>query len=99
MAAARRLVALGRAARTDAQVKVRQPLSRALLLHPGSVLSDDELDVIAPVLNVKVLEDLDTLPGLLSRPGVPNFRTLGPSLGPKVNEVKPPPAPPPAPTH
>ena len=32
---ARRLVALGRAARTDAKVKVRQPLSRALLLHPG----------------------------------------------------------------
>ena len=35
MAAARRLVALGRAARTDAKVKVRQPLRRALLLHPG----------------------------------------------------------------
>ena len=32
---ARRLVALGRAARTDAKVKVRQPLRRALLLHPG----------------------------------------------------------------
>ena len=35
MAPARRLVALGRAARTDAKVKVRQPLRRALLLHPG----------------------------------------------------------------
>ena len=34
--AARRLVALGRAARTDAKVKVRQPLRRALLLHPGA---------------------------------------------------------------
>ena len=38
MAAARRLVALGRAARTDAKVKVRQPLPRALVLHPGVTL-------------------------------------------------------------
>ena len=42
MAGARRLVALGRAARTDAKMKVRQPLRRALVLHPGVAL-DDEL--------------------------------------------------------
>ena len=39
MAAARRLVAIGRAARTDAKVKVRQPLGRALMLHPGDELA------------------------------------------------------------
>ena len=40
MAAARRLVTLGRSARTDAKMKVRQPLRRALLLHPGVALDD-----------------------------------------------------------
>ena len=88
MAAARRLVALGRAARTDAKVKTRQPLSRALLLHPGATLTADVLDEIAIELNVKALEDVDTLSGLLSWTVVPNFRALGPRLGSQVNAVK-----------
>jgi isoleucyl-tRNA synthetase len=88
MASARRLVALGRAARTDAKLKVRQPLSRALLLHPGDALTPDVLGEIASELNVKELEDVDTLSGLMSWTVIPNFRTLGPRLGPRVNEVK-----------
>ena len=69
MAAARRLVALGRAARTDAKVKVRQPLRRALLLHPGVDLDDEVVAEIADELNVKALEDIDTLSGLMSLDG------------------------------
>ena len=88
VAASRRLVALGRSARTDAKVKVRQPLSRALLLHPGIDL-DEAVDAeIRAELNVKSLERIDTLSGLMSWMVVPNFRTLGPRLGPRVNEVK-----------
>jgi isoleucyl-tRNA synthetase len=88
MAAARRLVAIGRAARTDAKVKVRQPLARALVLHPGEVLPTDLQAEISTELNVKVLEDIDTLSGLMSWSVLPNFRVLGPRLGPKINEVK-----------
>jgi isoleucyl-tRNA synthetase len=88
MSAARRLVVLGRAARTDAKVKVRQPLRRALLLHPGATLGADALGEIASELNVKALDDVDTLSGLMSWTIVPNFRALGPRLGPKVNDVK-----------
>jgi isoleucyl-tRNA synthetase len=88
MAAARRLVALGRAARTEAKVRVRQPLSRALLLHPGATLGDDVVAEIATELNVKAVEDVDTLSGLLSWTVVPNFRALGPRLGAGVNDVK-----------
>ncbi len=88
MASARRLVALGRAARTDAKVRVRQPLSRALLLHPGDAMPADVLGEIASELNVKQLEDVDTLSGLISWTVIPNFRALGPRLGPRVNEVK-----------
>ena len=88
MDAARRLVALGRAARTDAKVKVRQPLSRALVLHPGVALGPDVVAEIATELNVKAVDDVDTLSGLMSWTIVPNFRALGPRLGPRVNEVK-----------
>jgi isoleucyl-tRNA synthetase len=88
MDAARRLVALGRAARTDAKVKVRQPLPRALLLHPDVALGDEVLAEIAAELNVKALDNVDTLSGLMSWTVVPNFRALGPRLGPKVNDIK-----------
>ncbi len=88
MAAARRLVGLGRSARTEAKVKVRQPLPRALLLHPGVTLAPEIEEEIKVELNVKTLEQVDTLSGLIDWTIIPNFRALGPRLGPKVNEVK-----------
>ncbi len=88
VAASRRLVALGRAARTDAKAKVRQPLRRALLLHPGIELDPAVEAEILSELNVKGIEEIDTLSGLLSWTVIPNFKALGPRLGPKVNEVK-----------
>ena len=88
MEAARRLVGLGRAARTDAKVRVRQPLRRALLLHPGVELDAAARAEIADELNVKALEDIDTLSGLIRWTVLPNFRRLGPRLGPRVGEVK-----------
>jgi isoleucyl-tRNA synthetase len=88
MEGTRRLVALGRAARTDAKMKVRQPLRRALVLHPGVSLDDELRAEIASELNVRSLEDVDTLSGLMSWTVVPNFRALGPRLGPRVNDVK-----------
>ncbi len=88
MAAARRLVALGRAARTDAGVKVRQPLRRAMLLHPGASLGEEVRTEIADELNVKALEEIEALSGLVRWTVVPNFRALGPRLGRRVNDVK-----------
>ncbi len=88
MDAARRLVGLGRAARTDAGVRTRQPLRRALLLHPGATLSPGVRAEVEAELNVRALEDVETLTGLMTWTVVPNFRSLGPRLGPRVNEVK-----------
>ena len=53
-------------------------------------VADDQtvLDEVATELNVKALEDVDTLSGLLSWTIVPSFRALGPRLGPRVNDVK-----------
>src|SRR5690606_10230263 len=70
------------------KVRVRQPLRRALLLHPGLELDDELRAEIADELNVKALEDIETLSGLVAWTVVPNFRKLGPRLGPAVNEVK-----------
>src|SRR5205085_685282 len=89
MALARRLVALGRAARGEARMKVRQPLRRALLLVPGAGrLSPAVAAQVSEELNVKNLEVVESLAGLIRYSVVPNFRALGPRLGPKLPAVK-----------
>jgi isoleucyl-tRNA synthetase len=91
MALARTLVSLGRAARADAKLGVRQPLPRAIaLLTGGEVVRDDVAREIKDELNVKQLEIVESLEGLLSYKVVPNFKTLGPRLGklaPKVQKL------------
>jgi isoleucyl-tRNA synthetase len=89
MALVRRLVTLGRAARTDAKVRVRQPLARALVVLPRaevSTLAGLE-PIISEELNVKAIEIAAGLEELVSYSVKPNFRALGPRLGPKVKEV------------
>jgi isoleucyl-tRNA synthetase len=89
MARARSLVALGRAARTDAKVKVRQPLRRALVLLPdGEGLLPDVLAEVSSELNVRSVEVVSSLEGLIRYSVVPNFRALGPRLGARMPAVK-----------
>jgi isoleucyl-tRNA synthetase len=89
MALARTLVSLGRAARADAKLGVRQPLPRAIaLLASGDALRDEVVQEIKDELNVKRLEVVDSLEGLLSYRVVPNFRALGPRLGKLAPRVK-----------
>jgi isoleucyl-tRNA synthetase len=79
MELARRLTSLGRAARSEAGVKVRQPLSRALVfLPPGApaILHD----IVAEELNVDEIDVADELGEVLEFRLVANFRTLGPRL-------------------
>jgi isoleucyl-tRNA synthetase len=87
MALARRLASLGRAARSEAGVKVRQPLPRALVfLAPGApgLLAD----IVADELNVDEVVVAHELGEVLSLELVPNFRVLGPRLGEAVKEVR-----------
>ena len=89
MTLARTLVSLGRAARADAKLGVRQPLPRAIaLLTGGEQLRDDVAQEIKDELNVKELEVVESLEGLLSYRVVPNFRALGPRLGKLAPRVK-----------
>ncbi len=89
MAEARRLVALGRQARTDARVKVRQPLATALVTVPAARREAVAglLDLVAAELNVKQVRLADGEAGLVSYRLNPNFRAIGPRFGhdaPKV---------------
>ncbi len=87
MAQARRLTSLGRAARSEAGIKVRQPLARALVFLPPDaprLLGD----IVANELNVDRVEVTAELGELITFELVPNFRLLGPRLGPRVQEAK-----------
>jgi isoleucyl-tRNA synthetase len=83
MAEVRRLVGLGRQARTDAKVKVRQPLARALVTVPAERREAVAglLDLVATELNVKRVGFASGEDGLVAYRLVPNFRALGPRFG------------------
>ena len=88
MALARRLTSLGRAARSEAGMKVRQPLARALVFLPSD--SPEILrDIVADELNVDEIDTAEELSEVIEFELVANFRTLGPRLGEKVKELKP----------
>ena len=92
MATARRVTELGRQARNDSGVKVRQPLARALVTVPEAERAGVALllDDIADELNVRTIELSDGTGDLVERAVRPNFRALGPVFqrdAPKVGNA------------
>jgi isoleucyl-tRNA synthetase len=81
--AARRAVELGRAARAQARVKVRQPLRKAVIVASGAEREAIERlrDLVAGELNVKELEFVSEEAELARYQVKPNYRTLGPRFG------------------
>jgi isoleucyl-tRNA synthetase len=87
MGLARRLSSLGRAARAEAGIKVRQPLARALVyLPPGSPGLPE--GIVEDELNVDVVEATSELGDVLTYELVPNFKLLGPRLGKRVQQLR-----------
>jgi isoleucyl-tRNA synthetase len=89
MATARRVVELGRQARNDAAVKVRQPLARALVTVPEAERAGLGLllDEVADELNVKQVQLADGTGELVDRALKPNFRALGPAFQQRAPQV------------
>jgi len=83
MEAARRAVELGRAARAQAGVKVRQPLGKAVVVAKGREREQIErlAELVAGELNVKELEFVAEEAELVSYEVKPNYRSLGPRFG------------------
>jgi isoleucyl-tRNA synthetase len=88
VALTRRLVELGRAARAESAVKIRQPLSRALISASGWQSLPAELrDQISDELNVLTLDDLSVSGDLVDVSIKANFRSLGAKFGASVQAI------------
>jgi isoleucyl-tRNA synthetase len=87
--AALRAVELGRAARAAAQVKVRQPLRKAVIVARGAERDEIERlqDLVTSELNVKELEFVSEEAELVSYDVKPNYRALGPRFGKLMPQV------------
>ena len=107
MAASREAVAVGRGARAEAKIKVRQPLAEAVVACPAGVADEigSLVDLVAEELNVRRVRFV-TDPGELVDVSLkPNYRRLGPRFGKGMPAVAaavaglPPPRPPAASTR
>ena len=88
MAAARAIVGLGRTVRVETKTRVRQPLAEAVVHYAGDhAAMTPLLDVVADELNVKRVAFAESAEELGGWRAKPNFKALGPTLGPRVKEV------------
>jgi isoleucyl-tRNA synthetase len=89
MEAVRRTVELGRAARAQAKVKVRQPLGRAVVVatdaERGAI--EAQADLVKAELNVKELDFVSEQSELVSYRVRPDYRALGPRFGKLMPQV------------
>ena len=85
MIKARSIAALGHQARNEAQTKVRQPL--ASLAVESDPLPADVESLLCGELNVAKVEWVASIDHRLDRIARPNFRTLGPRVGSRVQGV------------
>ncbi len=90
MAAARRVVEMGRAARNAAAVKTRQPLAEVVVaLSEAEARAVEGLrDVVRDELNVKELRLVGDGSELVSFTVKPNLRVLGPRLGKQLGALQ-----------
>jgi isoleucyl-tRNA synthetase len=86
MSAVRTLARLGRAAREEAGIKVRQPLARLVCVAPE--VDDAALEPLVPLLemelNVKRVDFATSADALVTMEAKPNFRSLGKKFGKKT---------------
>ena len=89
MDAVRRTIELGRAARAQAKVKLRQPLRKAIVVASDAEREAIErlADVVASELNVKELDFVRSEAELVSYGVKPNYRSLGPRFGKNMPQV------------
>jgi isoleucyl-tRNA synthetase len=83
MASVRTLATLGRAAREQAGINVRQPLARMVCVAPNASAESlaPLLPVLATELNVKRVDIATSADALVTLEAKPNFRALGKKFG------------------
>ncbi|MBL8055907.1 MAG: class I tRNA ligase family protein, partial [Anaerolineales bacterium] len=90
MEAARTVVALGHAVRAAGNLKVRQPLSRVVVVAPPAQRPrlQHMAALVADELNVKALEFVENEAELVTYRLMPDNRALGPRFGPRFPKVR-----------
>ncbi len=84
----RDICSLGRFAREEANIKVRQPIKSLILPKSDEMIISDLLPIIEEELNVKEIifkEDMSTYLEYIVKP---NFKVLGKTLGPKIKPLQ-----------
>lgn len=84
---ARSLVGLGRSAREQVRIKVRQPLNKILVAGKYQGLLRGLVPLIEEELNVKGVEFVADLSKFMEYKLKPNFPVAGPALGAKIKEL------------
>ena len=88
----RHIASLGRNARNDAQLKVRQPLSEVIVVLADQAHQswlEEHAAVIADELNVKRMVFSDEPEKYVEHEVLPNFKLLGPRLGKLMSKIRP----------
>ena len=89
MSLVRKLVTLGRAARTEAKIRVRQPLARAFVVLPAQEFDHfaDLAQLVEEELNVKDAAIARNIGEFVSYEVKANFKRLGPRFGARIKDV------------
>ena len=82
----RDLISLGRNAREEAKIKVRQPISKAILDGKNEKTISDLTDLIKEELNVKDVVFEKDLTKFMTLEIKPNFRVCGKMFGKNIND-------------
>ncbi|MCM1053019.1 MAG: isoleucine--tRNA ligase [Ruminococcus sp.] len=82
----RNLISIGRFVREENKIKVRQPLSEALIDGKNESLIGDLTPLIKEELNVKEIKFVKDLNEYMNFTLKPNFKVVGKTMGPKVKE-------------
>ncbi|MBO5530283.1 MAG: isoleucine--tRNA ligase [Bacilli bacterium] len=80
------LISLGRNAREEAKIKVRQPINEVLLDGKNESLISDLTPLISEELNVKNVKFVSNLTEFMTLSVKPNFRVCGKMFGKNINE-------------
>ena len=84
----RDLISLGRNIREDVKIKVRQPLSEALIDAKNKNLISDLVDLIKEELNVKEVKFISDVENYMNFIVKPNFKEVGKTFGPLMGEFQ-----------
>ena len=91
MAVATELVALGRAARVEAKLRVRQPLREAVVVLADMSRAEplaELLPLVEEELNVKEIRFTEEAETYVEYVLKPNFKVIGPRIGALVQKLK-----------